>query len=217
MGRVAPSDRVVGMAAHAGGGYWLATARGAVLAFGRSPELGDAQGAGRNVLGIAAAPSSDGYWLTASQALARDTPLTITGIGPVVAGMDVREAEQVAGVPFVTDDFDVFDGYCYGAHVEGLDFSFLALSPGDEPVTDPRDGMLGRVSLYGPSSNRLENGLGVASSEADVYRAYPGRVVTEGSTSVEGGHDLTVDEGAFGVRFETDGSRATPSTSVMPG
>jgi hypothetical protein len=159
------------------------------------------------IVGIASTPTSSGYWLTAAQPLTNETRLTTRGIGPVVAGMTLREAEQVAGVEFEVDGFEDFGGYCYYAGTEGLELYLLVLSPGDEPVRDPGDGVIGSVNVYEGSPLLLQNGLGVGATEGQVYAAYPGRVVTEPHTYDDRGHYLTIRDGDFGVRFETDGSR----------
>ena len=44
----------------------LPTSPGAVIPYGGAPDLGSAPSDGQRVVGIAAAPSGDGYWLVSS-------------------------------------------------------------------------------------------------------------------------------------------------------
>ena len=59
-------SKVVGMASTPNGkGYWLATAKGAVYAFGNAKAYGSPSHVASPIVGMAAAPGGDGYWLVA--------------------------------------------------------------------------------------------------------------------------------------------------------
>jgi 3D (Asp-Asp-Asp) domain-containing protein len=64
----APGEAITGMArTPSGQGYWLATGRGAVFAFGDAPFAGSLNATGgAPVVDIAAAPDGQGYWLVES-------------------------------------------------------------------------------------------------------------------------------------------------------
>ena len=129
------------------------------------------------------------------------------GVGPVRAGMTVREAEQAAGVSFQISDFEVFDGHCYYARVDGLEnLSFMAGSAGgNPPPTDPRDGVILRAEARGGPWRTVE-GVDVGSTEDDVTAAYSG-IQTEPHVYQSGGHYLTISgtgpDAGHGIRFET--------------
>jgi hypothetical protein len=65
---VSQADPVVGMAATpTGRGYWVASAAGAVKAFGDAPAAGALTSPPNlPVVGLAATPSGQGYWLAAA-------------------------------------------------------------------------------------------------------------------------------------------------------
>lgn len=65
-------------------------------------------------------------------ALNADTRIGLRGIGPSEAGMTIAEAEEVADVSIIAQEFTTFGGSCYHAYAEGLeeDFDFLVQSPG---------------------------------------------------------------------------------------
>lgn len=141
----------------------------------------------------------------ASEMLTLQSRLTSRGIGPVIAGMSVREAEEAAGVDFYFESFDDFEGYCYYGGVDGLDFSMLIEAPGTSPASDPYEGVITSISVYGESTYQLESGLGIGATEEDVFEAYP-EAEAEAHTYDEEGQYLTVQDGEFGIRFETDGT-----------
>jgi hypothetical protein len=146
--------------------------------------------------------------------LDQDTPITLRGIGPVEVGMTVRQAEEAAGIPLIVDSFADFGGVCYFARPEGLEdhVYFLILAPGDQPVTDPQDGMVAAVSsaVGMASPAQTDAGIGIGSTEAEVYEAYPGLVQTKPHHYDPEGHYLTVVptkpvDQANRIRFSTDG------------
>jgi hypothetical protein len=143
--------------------------------------------------------------------LTSDTPIDLYGIGPIEAGMTLAEAQRVAGVEFTIHDFN---SVCYHATADGLeeDFIIMVRSPDSEPVEDPLDGVVARVSstLDMESPAQTLSGVAVGSSEELVYDTYPGRIESQPHLYVQGGHYLTyvprdsADQG-FRVRFFTDG------------
>ena len=140
------------------------------------------------------------------------------GFGPIEAGMTLRTVQGVAGVDVTVDSeiFEVFEGYCYYATIEEsrfVDLSLLIVSPDDRPVQDPLDGVVGSVSAYrsGPTTRE---GVGVGSTEADVFAAYPDRISISPHEYLDGGHYLDVSRRAadgtvFYLRFATDGEQVT--------
>ena len=132
----------------------------------------------------------------------------LRGVGPVHAGMTVREAEQAAGVSFEISAFEAFEGHCYYARVDGLEnLSFMAGSAaGGPPPTDPRDGVILRAEANG-GPWRTEAGVDVGSTEDDVIAAYSD-IETEPHVYQPGGHYLTINgtgaDAGYGIRFETN-------------
>jgi hypothetical protein len=149
-------------------------------------------------------------------ALDENTPIGLRGIGPVAVGMTVREAEEAAGMPLRVDSFADFGGTCYFARPEGLDdhVYLLILAPGNAPVIDPRDGIVSRVSsaVGMASPAKTDTGIGIGSTEAEVYAAYPGQVQVQPHHYDPHGHYLTVTpsdpaDQAYRIRFSTDGAK----------
>ncbi len=70
VGAIVEPARVVGAAAHVGGGFWMVTADGTIRASAGAPHHGDAATAQMRVVapivGVAGTPSGGGYWLVAS-------------------------------------------------------------------------------------------------------------------------------------------------------
>jgi hypothetical protein len=169
------------------------------------------------VMALGACGHSGSHALGApSLPLDQDTPITLHGIGPVMVGMTVREAEKAAGIPLIIDSFADFGGVCYFARPEGLDdhVYFLILAPGDQPVTDPRDGIVAAVSsaVGMASPAQTDAGIGIGSTEAEVYEAYPDLVQTEPHHYDPKGHYLTVvptkpADQDNRIRFSTDGNQ----------
>jgi hypothetical protein len=160
------------------------------------------------------APSESQSQAPREPELTADTPIDLRGIGPIEAGMTLAEAERAAGVDLVPQYFEDFGGLCYFATAAGLeeDFILMVRSSGSEPVDDPRDGVIARVSATSDMESPAQtlSGIGIGSSEEDVYASYPGRIESQPHMYIEGGHYLTyvprdtADQG-FRVRFFTDG------------
>ena len=183
----------------------------ALLAFGG---CGDADPSARATTTTTAESNST---TTEFPPLDGDTPISWEGIGFVKAGMTLAEVRDVARRELVLDGFEGFGGYCWFADFEGLedDFSLLFLSPArTEPVDNPNEGVLGRVSTYGDiddSPARTETGIGIGSSKAEVMAAYSSDVVeVTPHFYVDGGEYIDVsgtqDPVPTLLRFETDAS-----------
>jgi hypothetical protein len=141
-------------------------------------------------------------------AVTADTPISIFGIGPVRAGMTLREA-AATGVPIEAVDFDAFEGFCYGGVIDGQpDVGMLVVASGDEPPADPLDGVIGRVSLYIGVRTTTE-GIHIGSTEQDVHTAYGAALQETPHVYVPDGHYLRHEDGGFAYVFETDGSVVT--------
>lgn len=146
--------------------------------------------------------------------LTADTPLDLYGIGPIEVGMTLAEAEAAAGVAFDAPGFDHFGGHCYYATAKGLedDFVMTVQAPGSEPVDKPEDGIVVYVSVHHgmESPARTLSGIGIGSTEAEVYDTYAGRIESAPHEIFEDGHYLTLvprdaSDQEYGVMFATDG------------
>lgn len=138
------------------------------------------------------------------------------GIGPIRAGMTVAEAEDAAGVTMTTSEVDTFGGRCYFADVDGMAerFSFLVVSPTDEPVTDPRDGIIGRVSVYDGMADPVtdDRGVGLDGTEDDVRAVYADLRIEESGHAYVDGLYLDIrpaDRDDVVLRFETNEGEVT--------
>lgn len=153
--------------------------------------------------------------------LTTDSVIHVRGVGPVVAGMTLKEAEAAGGAAMTNTEgeFDAFEGLCYHAQPKGVDGVAFMVGNERRPA-DPKDGRIVRATVapYGPEEALVvpgfvtDKGVGLGSTEAQVKAAYPGIEVT-GHQYVEQGHYLTLyaagaDKG-FGIRFETDGQQVT--------
>lgn len=95
--------------------------------------------------------------------LTPDSQLTPSGIGPIVLGMTLEEAERVSGVTLVSGQRF---GDCWFADPDGLDgVSFMVLNDS-----------IRRVDVSGGRTATPE-GIRVGSTEQDVLEAYPGQIV----------------------------------------
>jgi hypothetical protein len=138
----------------------------------------------------------------------------VRGVGPIEAGMTVREAERVVGGVLTITAFDIFEGRCYYARLDGPSrLSFVILAPGDgsRAPSDPKDGIIGRVSTSDPQW-RTVSGAHVGSTIEEVRRLHPGRLRDEPHQYYDMGRYLTVEPPSasdrdFGIRFEVGDSQ----------
>lgn len=155
--------------------------------------------------------------------LSTSSRIHVRGVGPVLAGMTVKEAERVSKVTMTIEpgwDTD-FEGLCYHVDpigVPGLSFMVVnSRRPGDA-----KDGTIVRASVYGSAIDSGEaaaaakfltlSGIHVGSTEADVQRAYPGKIRISGHEYDEVGRYLDYQpsdaaDSGFSMRFTTDGRR----------
>jgi hypothetical protein len=152
------------------------------------------------------------------------TPLNPNGIGPVEAGMTVAQAEAASGLTLTADgSLEDFGGYCYYVDLEGQpDLAIRVHSPDQQPVTDPRDGVISAITIYaedpdGPSPRRTTAGIALGATEAEVLEAHPGAVEEQPHEYVPEGAYLYVhsaDAPGFGIRYVLDEHRVVTSIDV---
>jgi hypothetical protein len=146
------------------------------------------------------------------ETLTADTPLDLYGIGPIEAGMTLAEAEAASGVAFDAPGIDHFGRHCYYANAKGLedDFVLTVQAPGSEPVDKPEDGIVVYVSVNPAmeSPARTLSGIGIGSTEDEVYDTYAGQIESA-PHEIFDGHYLTLvprdaSDQEYAVTFATD-------------
>lgn len=156
--------------------------------------------------------------LTAQVPLVAATPLTLYGVGPLRAGMTLAEAEQASGLDIRDGNFVDFGGYCYFGSIESQpDLLMILVSPDrdpedPQPAATPEDGVIGRIGLRDangePTTRTTPAGVGLGSTEADVYAAYGDDARTEDHVYLEDGHYIFSEPASApdnGLAFFTDG------------
>ncbi len=135
--------------------------------------------------------------------LSADSPVLLSGIGAIRAGMTVEEAAAAGRVRLVVED-DTFAPDCV----------FVGPERGPSGVSFMvTDGTIGRVDVDARGV-RTRSGIGIGSTEEEVKATYPGRITVSPHTYTEGGHYLTFvprDRADADLRivFETDGRTVT--------
>ena len=131
----------------------------------------------------------------------------VRGVGPIEAGMSIKEAERAGGVRIEVTEFDTFGGRCYYATAVGFpDLDFLVQAPGDRAPTDPKDGLIASVTAAN-AGWRTPSGAHIGMSDAEIRRLYPDRLRRDGHQYREEGFHLTFEpvtaqDRPFGLRFE---------------
>jgi hypothetical protein len=134
--------------------------------------------------------------------LRTDTVLSVNGMGPIRVGMRLREAEQSLRAR-LTATGDAPNGRCY----------YVAMENGPPGVAFMVvKGVIARVDVESPATNPTKAGARIGSSEADIYRLYPGRIEATPSEYSPGGQYLRWKPEAakfkkYGIVFETDGQQ----------
>ena len=153
------------------------------------------------------APDGSTTTTTGPERLGQESTLDLRGVGPIEAGMTLREAERLAGRPIRVTEFDTFEGRCYYAEADGLPgLSFLVQAPGDAAPSDPRDGIIGRATADEPQW-RTVSGAHVGMTIAEIKALYPSHLRDQPHEYQEKGRYLTLEpqsarDRPYGVRFE---------------
>lgn len=152
------------------------------------------------------------------------TPLSARGLGPIEAGMTVAEARAASGLALTADgSFEDFGGFCFYVDLEGHpDLAIRAHSPGDQPVSDPGEGVISAISVYdqdpdGVSERTTTAGIGLGATEAEVRAAHGVDVDEQPHDYVPAGAYLYVrpdDAPGFGIRYVIDERRVVTSIDV---
>ncbi|MEY2471584.1 MAG: hypothetical protein QOK28_913 [Actinomycetota bacterium] len=132
--------------------------------------------------------------------LSNASKLRLNGFGGVAVGMTRGDAETAAGRRF-TEGAGT-EG-CVEWAVEGL--AGVSVMTWDDKVV--------RINIS-QTPYTTQSGIGVGSTESDVYAKYPGQIRTQQHTYDENGHYLEyipkdANQQQFSLLFETDGARVT--------
>ena len=125
--------------------------------------------------------------------------LSLTGIGPVVVGMTVAEAQEAAGVPI---------GPLTGSAPDppGTACTYVAAPP-DDPIVllMVTDGVVARIDVTDASPIATLSGITIGSTEQEVLDTYGYRIVVEPHHYDEAGKQLryVADDDTHSLIFET--------------
>jgi hypothetical protein len=139
-----------------------------------------------------------------AEAIGPDTPLTMTGIGPIQVAMTLREVEEALGVRGVVDDYGTQGFECWRVTFPGIDGLRVDLGALSEDEDDPRNFTVSFVS-----GRPTPEGIDVGSPVADVTRVYG---EPDQTLAVSSGGELLLYESADGLdgyAFLHDGSTVT--------
>jgi hypothetical protein len=140
-----------------------------------------------------------------------ETPLSRSGIGPIRAGMTLRQAEAAAAIS-ITPDISMGPGStCITAHVEGLDLWFLTELSG-QPSEDPMNGVIG--SVHG--GRRTVEGVALGDPIAEVDGIYGTPTHTLDYPYLPNGQVFVYESGGFAYSVTTDGATVTELESGDP-
>jgi hypothetical protein len=140
-----------------------------------------------------------------------DTPLSRSGVGPIRAGMTLRQAEAAADVTITPDASMGPESTCMTAHVEGLDLWFLAELSG-QPGEDLMDGVIGSVQ----GGRRTVEGVAVGDPIAKVDGIYGTPARTLDYPYLPNGQVFVYESGGYAYSVTTDGATVTELESGDP-
>jgi hypothetical protein len=132
------------------------------------------------------------------------TPLSRTGIGPIRAGMTLRQAEDAATVSIAPGPSMGLGSTCITAQVEGLDLWFLVELSG-QPGQDPMDGVIGSVQ----GGRRTVEGVAVGDPIAEVDGIYGAPTRTLDYPYLPNGQVFVYESDGFAYSVTTDGATVT--------
>jgi hypothetical protein len=146
-----------------------------------------------------------------SPSIGADTPLSRSGIGPIRAGMTLREAEAAAGVTITPDTSLGPGGTCITAQINGLDLWFVAALSG-EAGEDPMTGVIGSVQ----GGRRTLEGVALGDPIADLDATYgsPTRILDY--PYLPNGQVFVYESGGFAYSVTTNGATVTELESGDP-
>jgi hypothetical protein len=140
----------------------------------------------------------------AGEPLGPATPLSRSGIGPIRAGMTLREAQAEAGVTITPDPVIGPGTTCLTAQIPELDLWFLASLSGTAGE-DPMDGVIGSVQ-----GGRLTvEGLAIGDPVAKVVETYGTPTRTVDYPYLPDGEVLVFESGDHAYSVTTDGTTVT--------
>jgi hypothetical protein len=146
-----------------------------------------------------------------SPSIGADTPLSRSGIGPIRAGMTLREAEAAAGVTITPDTSLGPGGTCITAQINGLDLWFVAALSG-EAGENPMTGVIGSVQ----GGRRTLEGVALGDPIADLDATYgsPTRILDY--PYLPNGQVFVYESGGFAYSVTTNGATVTELESGDP-
>jgi hypothetical protein len=144
-------------------------------------------------------------------AIGPDTALSRSGIGPIRAGMTLREAEAAAGISISPDTSLGPGSTCITAQIEGLDLWFVAALSGT-PGEDPMDGVIGSVQ----GGRRTVEGVAIGDPITDLNGVYGSPTRTLAYPYLTNGQVFVYESGGFAYSVTTDGATVTELESGDP-
>jgi hypothetical protein len=135
--------------------------------------------------------------------LTEASQLGTNGLGPVLVGMTVAQAEKAAGRKFTTGESSEGSSCTYSRPAGLPGVSFMVI-----------DGVIARTDVDKASQVTTFRGAKVGDSEARIKALYGSQITVEPHEYVRNGHYLVFTprdkaDRAFRVIFETDGKKVT--------
>jgi hypothetical protein len=140
-----------------------------------------------------------------------DTPLSRSGIGPIRAGMTLREAEAAAGVTITPRPSMGPGSTCNVAEIEGLELWFVVALSG-EPGEDQMDGVIGSVQ----GGRRTIEGVALGDPIAELDGIYGSPTRTLDYPYLSNGQVFVYESGGYAYSVTSDGATVTELESGNP-
>jgi hypothetical protein len=135
--------------------------------------------------------------------LTEASQLGTNGLGPVLVGMTVAQAQKASGRKFITGNVDEGNSCNYSRPAGLSGVSFMVI-----------DGVIARTDVDRESQVTTFRGAKVGDSEARIKSLYGSQITVEPHQYVRNGHYLVFTprdraDRSFRVIFETDGKKVT--------